>query len=96
MARPAGQLTSGKNGQLSCVQRHCHGVARASLLPAQVYYPSALPPPQLYLDNNALNGTIPDAFGGALLLNLFQVDHVSVTSAVHPLAMLPPLLHMQQ
>ena len=32
---------------------------------------------QLYLDYNALNGTIPDAFDGAPLLNLFQVDHVS-------------------
>ena len=33
--------------------------------------------PQLYLDYNALTGTIPDAFDGAPLLNLFQADHVS-------------------
>jgi len=36
---------------------------------------------QLYLDNNALNGTIPDALGGAPLLNLFQVDHVRAGKA---------------
>lgn len=34
------------------------------------------PNTQLYLDYNALSGSIPDAFDGAQLLNLFQADHV--------------------
>ncbi|PRW60272.1 serine threonine- kinase [Chlorella sorokiniana] len=52
-------------------------------LPACIFSPRMA---QLYLDNNALNGTIPDAFEGAPLLNLFQVDHNQLTGTLPPSA----------